>query len=183
MASLFGGQGVNVNDLPDDDFDAIPAGKYVVRIADSDVSPNKAGTGTILKLTIKVDEGEFAGRQFWEYLNIQHQKATAQNIGQAMLKKIVKAVNGPPSITDSRELHNIPFIADVKIEKSEQWGDSNKLKSVSPYQNPQPPVNPNYQNSAPSQHATNPSGGQPAQGSPPAPPASGAGGLPWEQNG
>jgi hypothetical protein len=168
MASLFGGQEVNFNDLPDDDkFDPVPAGTYVCRIVESDVKPNSTGSGMLLKLTIKIDEGEFAGRQFWENLNIQHKNPTAQQIGQSTLKKLMRACGIQGSMSDSEQLHNIPFTASVKIDHNEKYGDSNKLKSAAPYQNPTP----THQQPAQQQPAQN------------APPASGAGGLPWENNG
>ena len=176
MASLFGDQGVTADQLPDDDkFEPFPAGQYVCRITESDVVANNAGTGMLLKLTLKVDEGEYAGRLFWENLNVQHQNPTAQKIGQGMLKKLMAACGIQGALSDSEQLHNIPFIASVKIDANPQYGDSNKLKGAKPYQNP-----------VPAQHnATSPGGSGPAQQQPAnnAPPASGAGGLPWESPG
>jgi len=186
MASLFGDNGVDYSQLPDDDgFAVMPPGEYVCRITDSDVKLNNSGTGRYLKLTLKIEEGEYSGRLVWDMLNIQHNNPTAQRIGQGALKRYMKACGIESTLQDSTQLHNIPFVAALKIVPDDREGEKNAVKNVKPYQNPQPPVNPNYQNSAPSQHATTPSGGQPAQGQPAnnAPPASGAGGLPWEQNG
>ena len=56
MAKL---QNFNANDVePASDFEAIPAGKYLAVITDSEVKPNKSGTGTYLQLTFQVVEGE-----------------------------------------------------------------------------------------------------------------------------
>lgn len=176
MASLFDGQGVDFDQLPDDDgFAPLPAGQYVCRIVDSDVKLNNAGTGRYLKLTLKVDEGEHTGRFIWDLLNIQHKNPKAQTIGQGALKRYMAACGIQGTLNDSTQLHNIPFIASLKIVADDRDGEKNAVKTVKPYQNP-----------VPAQHnATSPGGSGPAQQQPAnnASPASGAGGLPWESPG
>ena len=50
----------NANEVePSVGFEAIPAGKYQAVIVDSDMKPNKAGTGEYLQLEFEVIEGEF----------------------------------------------------------------------------------------------------------------------------
>ncbi len=44
------------------DFAAIPAGKYLAIIADSEMKQTKSGTSRYLELTFKVVEGEHKGR-------------------------------------------------------------------------------------------------------------------------
>jgi len=176
MASLFGDQGVTADQLPDDEgFGVLPAGQYVCRIVESDVKANNAGTGRYLTLTLKVEEGQYAGRLVWDLLNIQHSNPTAQKIGQGALKRYMTACGIQGSLQDSNQLHNIPFIASLKIKPDDRDGERNHVGNVKPYQNPTPTQ---QQNSAPAQQRPAPQ--QPAKNTPS---ASGAGGLPWENNG
>ena len=56
----------NANEVePSVGYEAIPAGKYQAVIVESDMKPNKAGTGEYLQLEFEVIEGEFKGRKLW----------------------------------------------------------------------------------------------------------------------
>lgn len=182
MANLWnGGAACNVDDLPDDEHSCLPPGEYPVRIVNTDVTPTKAGTGQILVLEIQVEEGQHKGRKFWERLNIVNQSQTAQKIGQAMLKKVVKACGIQGPLADSNQLHNIPFIAATKIQ-TDDYGDKTVLKNAKPYQNPgaQTTTVQTTQQQRPANVQTTQqqtTTGQPGGG---APGASSGGGMPWD---
>ena len=82
MADL---RGFDANQVePSTDFDPLPAGKYLAVIAESEMKPNKAGTGHFLQLTFQVMEGPFKNRLLWARLNLDNPNATAVAIARAV---------------------------------------------------------------------------------------------------
>ena len=160
MAGL--AQAFDIDKVEDDD--VLPAGDYPVRIIVCEEFENKKGTGRILKLTLRVDDGRYKGRLHWERLNYVHKNPTAQNIAQQSLKKICKATGAPQPLTDSSELHNRPFIATLKVIEDD-YGKKNELKGSKPYGNGAQPA-----------QAT----AAPAQSSPSAATPNAEGGTPWD---
>ena len=90
MADLNGFDANNVE--PAAAFDPIPAGKYLAVITDSEMKPNKAGTGSYLQLTFQIIEGEYKNRLLWARLNLDNPNATAVQIARAELSAICRAV-------------------------------------------------------------------------------------------
>ncbi len=53
----------NANQVePTSNLEAIPAGKYLAVITESELKPTKSGSGSYLQLTFQVLEGEYKGR-------------------------------------------------------------------------------------------------------------------------
>ena len=125
MASLFTAFDASTVD-PQDSFDPIPAGNYLVEITDSEMKPTKAGTGSYLQMTLKVLQGNYAGRLLWERLNLDNPNKTAVEIAQKTLSSICHAT-GVLNVTDSVQLHNKPMIAKVKVKRDDEYGDKNEL--------------------------------------------------------
>lgn len=131
---------------PQQEFDLLPAGKYLAQVIDSEVGPTKAQTGQILKLTFEIMDGEYANRRLWARLNIANENAQAQQIGLAQLSALCHAV-GVTKLTDSLELHEKPVLITVKVRKAkpdDKYGDSNDVTGYSAVTaaggNPKPPV-------------------------------------------
>ena len=83
MADL---QGFNANHIePTSEFEAIPAGKYLAMITDSETKPTKSGSGSYLQLTFQILDGEYKGRFLWARLNLNNPNATAVQIAKAEL--------------------------------------------------------------------------------------------------
>lgn len=122
-----------------EDDSCLPAGDYPMRIIESDEFPNKKGTGRILKLTMRVEDGPSRGQLFWCQLNYVHNNATAQKISQQQLKKICIATGAPQPLSDSTELHNKPFIATLKVVEDD-YGKKNELKNAKPWGSTNPPA-------------------------------------------
>lgn len=129
MANL---SGFDANQIePTGDFEAIPAGKYLAVITDSEMKPNKAGTGSLLQLTFQVIEGDYENRLLWTRLNLDHPNATAVQIARADLSAICRAV-GVLAPKDSVELHNLPLMINVRCKKRQDTGDVvNEIKGYS----------------------------------------------------
>lgn len=120
MANL---QGFNANEVdPATDFDPIPAGKYLAVITESEVKPNKAGTGSYLQFTIQVIDGEYKGRFLWARLNLDNPNETAVKIARGELSAICRAV-GVMTPKDSVELHDLPLVIKVKCKKRADTGE------------------------------------------------------------
>lgn len=117
---------------PQQEFDLLPAGKYVAQIIDSDLATNSKNTGQVLKLTLEILEGEFVNRKLWARLNITHDNPDAERIGRAQLSALCHAV-GVTKLADSVELHGRPVMVTVKIRKDKtgQYPDQNDVSGFS----------------------------------------------------
>lgn len=114
------------------DYNGVPAGSHNVRIVASEINPTKAGTGKILTLTMKVEDGPSKGMTHFERLNIINPNAMAQSISHRRLKDIMVACGLSGSLGDSEQLHNIPFSATFTV-KEDNYGKKSDLKKVAPY--------------------------------------------------
>jgi hypothetical protein len=148
MADL---RGFNANEIePTADFEPIPAGKYTAVITQSEMKPNKAGTGSYLELTFQIQEGEYKNRQLWARLNLHNPNATAVQIACAELSAICRAV-GVLAPNDSVELHNLPLVIHVKCKKRADTGEIvNEIKGYSKKESASPA------NAAPAVNSTPP---------------------------
>lgn len=155
MADL---RGFDANQVdPSTDFDPLPAGKYLAVITDSEIKPNKAGTGSYLQLTFEVIEGDHKGRLLWARLNLDNPNATAVQIAKAELSAICRAV-GVLAPNDSSDLHDLPLVIHVRCKKRQDTGDiTNEVKGYSPKASLTEPAKPA-------------AGGTPANGKPTTPP-------------
>jgi hypothetical protein len=97
---------------PSFSFPALPAGKYLAAIVESEKKETKAGTGEYLELTLQVLEGEHKGRKLWSRLNLDNPNEKAVQIARAELSSICRAVNVMRP-KDSQELHNIPIYISI----------------------------------------------------------------------
>lgn len=160
------------------DFTALPPAQYVLAIVNSEMKQTKAGNGEYLQLEMEVQEGPFTGRKVWERLNLNNPNAQAVDIARKTLKEICFACNRP-IIQSSEELHGIPMLADVKVEKGKDGNsDSNGVKKyASRHGAVQTPIAQATQAQATQAYAAAPAA--PTQAAPAAPAAAPAGGAPW----
>lgn len=122
----------NANQVePSSNLEAIPAGKYLAVITESELKPTKSGSGSYLQLTFQILDGEYKGRFLWSRLNLHNANPTAVKIAQAELSAICRAV-GVLTPGDSVELHNLPLVINVKCRKREDSGDvTNEIRGFS----------------------------------------------------
>lgn len=114
-----------------DNFDPLPAGSYEVEIVESDVVAARSGNGTMLKITMAVIGGEYAGRRIWDNINFQHVNETAQRIGQQRVKSICNAIGFEGVLEDSTQLHGVSFMCRISLENDAERGPQNRVKSYS----------------------------------------------------
>jgi hypothetical protein len=113
----------NANEVdPNFAFEAIPAGKYLAVITESEEKPTKSGGGQYIQFTFQIIEGEYKGRLIWSRLNLDNPNATTVKIARAELSAICRAV-GVPAPKDSVELHNVPLVITVGQKKRSDTGE------------------------------------------------------------
>ncbi len=119
--------GFNANEVdPNFAFEAIPAGKYLAVIVDSEMKPTKNGGGQYLQFAFQIIDGEYKGRMVWSRLNLDNPNATTVKIARAELSAICRAV-GVLAPKDSVELHNIPLVITVGLKKRDDTGEMGNI--------------------------------------------------------
>ncbi|MCC7407233.1 MAG: DUF669 domain-containing protein [Phycisphaeraceae bacterium] len=114
MANLSGFNAATVE--PSQEFEPIPAGKYLAMITESQMKPTKNGAGRYLQLSFQILDGPYKGRFVWARLNLQNPNPTTVQIARQELSAICRAV-GVMTPGDSTELHNLPLMISVKLKK------------------------------------------------------------------
>lgn len=122
LANVFGGSFNAANVAPTNSFEPIPKGKYPVIVTESEVKQTKLKDGEYLQLTLEVIDGQYKGRKLWSRLNIRNKSKEAEDIAHRTLSALCHAT-GVMNLEQSEQLHNIPVIADVKIDKSGEQND------------------------------------------------------------
>lgn len=110
-------------------FDLIPLGKYLATVTKSDVKETKAKTGKYISLTFTIQYGKYKGRHIFTNLNIINPNPVAVEIAQKELATLCRAI-GKMSIQDTNELHGIPLILDVGLEKDKKNVHPDKNKPI-----------------------------------------------------
>ncbi|GIW90175.1 MAG: hypothetical protein KatS3mg109_0921 [Pirellulaceae bacterium] len=143
-------KGFDANQIePTTEFEAIPAGKYLAVITDSEMKPTKAGTGHYLQLAFQIIEGPYKGRFLWARLNLDNPNATAVQIARAELSAICRAV-GVLAPKDSCELHNLPLVIHVRCKKRSDTGEiTNEIKGYSKRESPAVAAPPSHNGTPP----------------------------------
>ena len=122
---------------PSQEFDNLPAGKYVAEITDSDMRSTSRGDGQFLWLEFTVLDGAYASRKIWTQLNLINPSAQAVEIAQRQLSSICHAV-GKLKVSDSLSLHSIPMELTVKIKNDKEYGPSNEIRAFKSINRHQP---------------------------------------------
>ena len=136
MADL---RGFDANQVePTTSLEPVPAGKYAAVITDSEMKPNKAGTGHYLQLAFEIIDGPCKGRRLWSRLNLDNPNALAVQIARAELSAVCRAV-GVLAPNDSVDLHNLPLVVYVKCRKRDDTGEiTNEIKGYAKQESLQP---------------------------------------------
>jgi hypothetical protein len=128
MADL---RGFDANQVrPSSNLEPLPAGQYLAVITESEMRPNKAGTGSYLQITFEIIDGPHKGRRVWSRLNLDNPNATAVAIAQSELSAICRAV-GVMRPGDSTELHDLPLVIHV-VCRQRPDRVTNEIKGYSP---------------------------------------------------
>lgn len=98
---------------------SLPVGRHPVIIESSEVKANKANDGGYLQLNLKLIDGPQTGTTGAYRLNLYHSNPQTAEIAHRQLSAICHVV-GVFNVQDSGQLHNIPFIIEVGLQKGEE---------------------------------------------------------------
>ena len=98
---------------------SLPVGRLPVIVESSEVKANKANDGGYLQLNLKLIDGPQTGTTGAYRLNLYHSNPQTAEIAHRQLSAICHCV-GVFNVQDSSQLHNIPFIIEVGLQKGEE---------------------------------------------------------------
>ena len=98
---------------------SLPVGRHPVIIESWEVKANKANDGGYLQLNVKLIDGPQTGTTGAYRLNLYHSNPQTAEIAHRQLSAICHCV-GVFNVQDSGQLHNIPFIIEVGLQKGEE---------------------------------------------------------------
>ena len=111
-------------------FGAIPEGKYLVHISETEEKISEAGN-KYLKIHLQVLEGDYKNRILWDIVNLWHPKDNVREIAEQTMKSICNAVNVLKP-EHPEELHHKPLRASITLEDDSQYGEQNRVKKYLP---------------------------------------------------
>lgn len=121
----------NPNEVPDAGFEPMPEGRYTFIVSNSEMKVAKSGANNrYLAATLTVVDGPMKGRKLFENFNIWNASPKAAAMAKAAFRDLCWACEIFREVTDSCEIHNIPFQADVTIEDNgDKYGAQNRVKA------------------------------------------------------
>jgi hypothetical protein len=105
---------------------AIPAGAYECMVQSVEMKQTRDETGSYLKVTLVVTDGDYKGRLLFDNLNVRNKSEQAQRIGREALNGLLVAA-GIPGERDMSQLIQKTVMAKVKVEDY-QGEAQNKVK-------------------------------------------------------
>lgn len=95
---------------------SLPVGKHPVVIVNDEIKPTKDNSGGYLELTVEIIDGPSKGMRGPMRLNLYNQSQQAVEIAHRQFSAICHAV-GVYQVNDGRQLHNIPFMVEVTLQR------------------------------------------------------------------
>ena len=129
-------QTYTANDLPQSphgNYDPIPAGMYTATINSVELKDSRSG-GQYINIRYDITGPSHQGRVLFGMLNIRNPNPRAEEIGLQQLGELLKAI-GLEKLSDTDELIGGQLQVKVDIEKSEQYGEQNRIRSYRPLAN------------------------------------------------
>lgn len=96
---------------------SLPIGKHPVIVESSEVKANKANDGGYLQLNLRIIDGPQQGTTGAYRLNLYHSNQQTVEIAHRQLSAICHVI-GVFQLTDSSQLHNLPFLIEVGPQKN-----------------------------------------------------------------
>ena len=129
MANL--GMTFNTAELPQGntgDFAPLPDGWYSATISSAEIKQTKAGTGSYIAVRYDITGPSHEGRVVFGNLNISNPNAKAEEIGRQQLGDLMRSI-GLETVTDTDQLIGGQCQIKLTTRKSEEYGDSNEVRS------------------------------------------------------
>lgn len=124
-----------IEDRPE--FGLFPVGEYIAEVTSSDYKPTKSGNGKYIELEFTILDGEYAGRKYWDRLNVQHENKMAMDIANASFKDLMKAIGKPNEpCRNTSMLHGIPVKLKIGMSKRKDTGEDQNTVRYKPVNAP-----------------------------------------------
>jgi len=101
---------------PSQGIPSLPVGKHPVVISASEIKATTAGDSGMLELELSIIDGPAKGQKGAYRLNLYNKSEKAVEIAHRQFSAICH-VTGVYRVTDSQQLHNIPFVVEVALQK------------------------------------------------------------------
>lgn len=122
------GEDYTLENMPESNFEPIPAGWYNAQTTSAELKDTKSGTGQYIAVRYDITGPTHEGRVIFFNINIRNTNATAENIGRQQLGDLMAAV-GLQRVTDTDELVGHHVQIQVVIEPAKDGYDaSNRIK-------------------------------------------------------
>jgi hypothetical protein len=108
---------------------SLPVGKHPVVIDASEIKATQDNSGGFLELTLKIIDGPQTGTTGAYRLNLYNQSQKAVEIAHRQFSALCHAVK-VFQVQDSAQLHNIPFIVEVALQKGQDANGYTEVKKV-----------------------------------------------------
>lgn len=147
----FIGETFKAEDMPQGnggDFAPLPAGWYTATVAGAELKTTKAGTGQYISVRYDITGPTHEGRVVFGNLNIRNPNPKAEEIGRQQLGDLMRST-GLAKVEDTDELIGGHCQIKLTVSKSEEYGDSNEVRSWKPADGASPMPKPAAQSSAP----------------------------------
>lgn len=113
---------LNAADFENIEDSVLPAGEYQMQIVDSALRKTKAGDGEYLWLEFLILGPQYAGRKFWDRLNLFNKNETTVKVARKQLANICSALNFDNLPSDSVQLHGKPLRVVITHKENKMGG-------------------------------------------------------------
>lgn len=111
-------------------YQPLEAGEYLVACVEAEMKQTKDGNGAYIACQFQIQEGKHEGRKVFQNFTIANQSEKATQIGRGQIKSFLIASGAKTfNLATPSDMCGKVCIAKVAIEKSEQYGDKNKITS------------------------------------------------------
>lgn len=124
---------VDLVNVPDSEFSALPEGDYVAIMTSAEKKPNSKGTGSYLSCAYEVIDGQYKGRKVFDNMNLWNPNQTAVDIARRELKKLCGALGFAQQPSDSAELLNKPFVMSLTVYQDTYNGKTSEKNKIADY--------------------------------------------------
>ena len=113
------------------EFKPVPAGFYNLRVVECEKKFTKAGTGAGLNFKFQIEDGDHAGKNVFDWINIDNPSRVAVEIGMSAIKTIRTHVElNPDGFDDENTQEYVGKVVGAKLAIDEYNGqEKNKVSS------------------------------------------------------
>lgn len=111
-------------------YDALPAGLYEATIAKAEIETAKSG-GKYFDIRYNITGPSHIGRVVFGMITFTNANPKAEEVGRQQLGELIRAI-GLDKLADTDQLIGGQLIIKLDVEKSEQYGEQNRVRGFRP---------------------------------------------------